>query len=56
MIAARGSLAPRVGLSVDFLESRFGDVRVNLRRREALVAEQLLDHAKVRTPSKRCVA
>jgi hypothetical protein len=50
MIAAKGSLTPRVRLSVDFLESRFGNVRVNLRRREALVAEQLLDYPKVRAP------
>src|SRR5664280_703437 len=41
-------LPPRVGLAVDLLESRFRDVRVELRGREALVTEQFLHDAQIR--------
>jgi hypothetical protein len=37
-----------VGLAVDLLETRFRDVRVELRGREALVTEQFLHDAQIR--------
>ncbi len=46
MLAA-ARLAPRVGVVVHLLEPGLRDVGVDLRGREALVAEQFLDHAQV---------
>jgi len=45
---AAGLVGPRMGRLVDFLESPGGDVRVDLRGREAAVAQEFLDGPQVR--------
>src|ERR1019366_2869846 len=46
----REGLAPRMRLAMDVLQARLGHVGVELRRRQALVTQELLDHTKIGPP------